>query len=136
MGRKLKVLIVEDEALTAMSMRFELERTGHEVCAAVATGERAEAAFDATPPDLVLMDINLAGEIDGIETAARLRKRSAVPLIFISGYDDSRMVERAQAFAPLRYFTKPVSLEALVRAIDELLAPPPDPARADEITPT
>jgi CheY-like chemotaxis protein len=127
MERRPKVLIVEDEAITALSIRFELERTGHEVCAFVSTGEEAAEAFDRAAPDLVLMDIGLGGPMDGIAAASRIRERSDVPLIFISGYDDEPMRARANAFLPLEFFTKPLDFELLVETIDramEVRTPP------------
>jgi two-component system, response regulator PdtaR len=118
MERRTRVLLAEDEAITALSIRAELERTGHEVCAYISAGEDVADAFDRSAPDIVLMDIGLAGSMDGIEAAARIRERSDVPLIFMTGYGDGPMRERARALLPREYLIKPIRMGELIRTID------------------
>ena len=92
---------------------MELERSGHEVCGVVATGEDAVRNAVHNRPDLVLMDINLSGEMDGIEAARRMTMLQNVCLIFMTGYADRDLMNRALALRPLAYVTKPVSMQDL-----------------------
>lgn len=101
------VLLVEDEVILALALKLELRREGLSVSDHVTTGEEAIEAARTNPPDLVLMDIRLAGDMDGIEAAARIRQASPVPICFMSGYDDHETRTRAQSIGPLGYLVKP-----------------------------
>ncbi|MFN2350529.1 MAG: response regulator [Kiritimatiellia bacterium] len=113
-----KILIAEDEGIIGLSLRMELESSGHEVCGVVATGEDAVACAFRSRPDLVLMDINLSGEMDGIEAAQKIRTLRKVRLIFMTGYVDRDLMDRALSLKPLAYVTKPVSIYDLQLIID------------------
>lgn len=101
------VFIVEDEALIAMELRDRLTRLGYEVRGVAAHGERAVEEIPTAAPDLVLMDINLAGQLDGIETARRVRERTDVPVVFLTAFSDPELVRRASALGPHGYLLKP-----------------------------
>jgi CheY-like chemotaxis protein len=103
-----RVMIVEDEAITAMATGAMLKRLGHEVLASVSSGEAALEAVRLGFPDLVLMDIRLDGELDGIETARLMRQKADVPVIFVSAYVDAQTRRRAAETAPLAFVAKPL----------------------------
>ena len=118
MSVKIKILEVEDEAITAMYMKKKLTRIGYEVTSTVATGEKAILSAKQNPPDVVLMDIRLAGEMDGIDAAFIINTMYNIPIAFITGYDDQIIRERAEIIKPLGFFTKPVDINELKSLID------------------
>ena len=121
-----RVMIVEDEAITAMATGAMLKRLGHEVLAAVGTGQEAINAFRRQRPDLVLMDIRLDGDLDGIETAKLLRRDSDVPVVFVSAFVDSGTRDRAAEAHPFDFLPKPLDEYDLQALLDRLL---PEAAR-------
>jgi DNA-binding LytR/AlgR family response regulator len=115
---RIKVLIVEDNVIVAESIAAILEKHGLEVADKCRSGEEALSAFGKRKPDLVLMDIELEGDLDGIAVAAEIMKRSPVPVIYLSDYTDSRTVNRAKKTFPANYLSKPFNEADLIRAID------------------
>lgn len=112
------VLLVEDEAIIAMVLRRKLQGAGYRVIGTVATGEEAVALALRDHPDVILMDNYLAGPIDGIEAALRIRAQSDVPIIFMTGYlQDDAFRERVRPVRPVACLDKPVDLEELLRAV-------------------
>ncbi len=111
-------MLVEDEAVTALAMNLALESMGFTTAEPVATGHKALERLAIDRPDVVLMDINLTGEMDGIDTACHIRRRSSVPIIFISGYCSGEVLARARALHPAAIFVKPVRPEDLRGAIE------------------
>lgn len=116
---KTKILLVEDEAITALAMTGALKSMGYEPCKPVATGEKALQSLASENPDVVLMDINLSGNMDGIETASRMMDIGHQAIIFITGYSCGQVYERAKALKPIAIFTKPVNPLDLKTAIDD-----------------
>ncbi|MES9997383.1 response regulator [Desulfovibrio aminophilus] len=114
-----RILLVEDERIIALEMKVFLQRLGYQVAASLATGEQALADAPAIRPDLVLMDIMLAGDLDGIETARRLRAVCPVPVVYCTAYTDPETMRRAQDTGPAGILTKPVNLDDLRRTIDQ-----------------
>jgi PAS domain S-box-containing protein len=114
-------MIVEDERLIARCIKNSLERLGYTVPAVAATGEEALARFGEVSPDLVLMDIVLKGGMDGIETARRLRARSQVPVVYLTGHHDLGLVERAKETEPLGFLLKPYEEPELHAAVETAL---------------
>ncbi|MEO8050690.1 MAG: sigma 54-interacting transcriptional regulator [Acidobacteriota bacterium] len=102
-----KILIVEDERITAEDLAEVLRDLGYEVSAVVSSGEEAIREADANPPDLVLMDIRIKGDMDGAETACILRERFDVPVIYLTAHADRDTLERAKQSRPLGYIVKP-----------------------------
>ena len=102
-----RILIVEDEQITAEDLRDILTDLGYTVVDVVATGPDAIARAEATRPDLALMDIRIKGNIDGTETARVLRERFNIPVIYLTAHADSETVRRAKVAEPLGYITKP-----------------------------
>lgn len=116
--RKTRVLLVEDEAITALAMNMALENMGYATCESVATGRKALERLPLDKPDVILMDINLTGDMDGIETAQKIRSLVPTPIIFISGYSSNELMARAKAIDPVAIFVKPVRPQELQAAID------------------
>lgn len=112
------ILVVEDEGIIAEDIRITLERIGHHVVALCATGEEAVAQVDQRPPDLVLMDIHLAGDMDGIEAARTIQSRHDLPIIYLTAYADSDTLSRAKATGPFAYLVKPFDETSLKPAIE------------------
>jgi len=117
--KKPRILIVEDEFLPAIHLRTVLEREGHEILGPVSTGRDAEALARSGNPDIILMDIRLAGDEDGIAAARRIAEFSAAALIFMSGYQENIFRERAMELKPLAFLVKPVLLKDLKAIIDK-----------------
>ncbi|MHC1791294.1 response regulator [Solidesulfovibrio sp.] len=116
-----RVMIVEDEAITAMATGAMLKRLGHVVLAAVGTGQDALVAFRLQRPDLVLMDIRLDGDLDGIETAKLLRRDSDVPVVFVSAFVDESTRTRAAEAGPFDFMPKPLDEYDLKNLLSRLL---------------
>ncbi|TGN03364.1 response regulator [Leptospira dzoumogneensis] len=114
----LNVLIVEDEVLTAMVIRRELRKIGCNVVELATSGEDAVRIAKEDRPDLILMDITLAGEMDGITAASEIKEYLDVPIVFVTGYQDKATRERASLTKPLGYFVKPLQIDQLKNLID------------------
>ena len=102
-----RILVVEDEVLVARDIQARLTRMGYEVVGTAARGEDAVNLALETVPDLVLMDINLRGEMDGIEAAVQINEESSIPIIFCTAYSNDEVLERAKITSPFGYVLKP-----------------------------
>lgn len=103
-----RILIVEDEVLFAEDLQQQVTDLGHQVVATVIAGEEVLQACAETGPDLVLMDIRLHGAMDGITAAEQLRAHFDLPVIYVTGYADDAVLERARKTEPLGYLVKPL----------------------------
>jgi two-component system, response regulator PdtaR len=102
------IMVVEDEGLIALHLTEMLEKSGYRITGTCASGERALKAIEQFPcPDLILMDIGLAGAIDGIETARRIKQRFSVPIIFVTAYTSDTTLELMQEISPEGVIFKP-----------------------------
>lgn len=93
---KVKILVVEDSKITASVIQKSLERIGYTASALVTSGEEAIKKAEEDKPDLVLMNIKMSGEMDGIEAARRIRSRFNIPVIYLTSYSDEKTLERAK----------------------------------------
>ncbi len=118
MTRPIRILLVEDEIFIAMCLEMELKQVNYEVCKRVSTGEEAVSIALQESPDIILMDIRLAGKIDGIEAAKQIRMNSEIPIIFMTGYLDKTVEERAKMLNPIGFFVKPVQIREIISLID------------------
>ena len=98
-----RIMVVEDEQITAADIEDMLTSLGYAVTAAVGSGEEALRQAAEDPPDLVLMDIRLKGKCDGIETALQLRQRFDIPVIYLTAHADQETLNRAKLAEPLGY---------------------------------
>jgi PAS domain S-box-containing protein len=103
-----KILIVEDEAIIAMELESQLQSLGYEVTSIVDTGEKAIQKAEEDKPDLILMDIRIKGEMDGIDTAEVIRNRFRIPVVFSTAYLDEERIDRAKITMPFGYVLKPI----------------------------
>jgi DNA-binding response OmpR family regulator len=120
MRERVKVLIAEDEYLVALDIRNELMRIGYDVCIPVATGDNVIAAAIKEKPDVILMDINLASDIDGIAAARAIRENYDPCIIFMTGLDEGGIKNIVGAMDKSRYIIKPVSIheiEDMIRSV-------------------
>lgn len=116
-----RVMVVEDETIIGMDIRHRLDRLGYDVAALVCSGEDAIAKAKETTPDLVLMDITLSGEIDGIEAARQIRSSLDIPVIYLTAHSDNNTLGRARVTEPHGYLLKPFKERDLHVAIDMAL---------------
>ena len=110
---KLKVLVVEDEGIVAEDIRTKLEGQGYTVAAVAVSGEEALRAAEEIRPDVVLMDIQMPGKMDGIDAAERIRDCCGVPVIYLTAYADDETVRRAKVTEPYGYILKPFQTREL-----------------------
>ncbi|HYL38714.1 MAG TPA: sigma 54-interacting transcriptional regulator [Bryobacteraceae bacterium] len=113
-----RILIVEDERITAEDLRDILTDLGYTVTASVSSGAEAIARAEETAPDLALMDIRIKGDMDGTEAARALRERFNIPVIYLTAHADSSTVSRAKSAEPLGYITKPFQEAELHASIE------------------
>jgi len=100
------ILVVEDERITAEDIKAGLKFAGYKVPVICSTGEDAVRQTARLEPDLILMDIKLKGEMDGIEAAAEIRKVQDIPVIYLTAYSDEKTVERAKLTEPSGFLVK------------------------------
>lgn len=118
-----RVLIVEDERIVALDISDRLQRAGYEVMPAVSSGEAAiNSCLAEKPPHLLLMDIRLDGELDGIDTASKLREIGHFPVVFLTAYSDEQSIVRAKAVEPYGYILKPVQDQDLLITVEMALS--------------
>lgn len=113
-----RILIVEDDADAARLLESLLRAAGHQLIGSAGNGREAIQLAQSTRPDLVIMDIVLPGNLDGIETAAILAERQDIPVLYLTAYSDEELYARARATSPLAYLSKPYNARELQRAID------------------
>jgi DNA-binding LytR/AlgR family response regulator len=118
MQQALKILIVEDEMLIAANIAMQLEVIGYEVIGIIPRGEEAIKVAQYDKPDLVLMDINLKGEMDGIETAIKMQLDEPIPIIYLTANSDEAHFTRAKATNPYAFISKPFKKLDLQHAIE------------------
>jgi len=116
-----RILVVEDEGIIAQDIKNCLEGLGYIVPEVVFTGREAIQRAAELRPDLVLMDIVLKGDIDGIETAAEIRKKYNIPIVYLTAYEDDRTLKRAKLTEPLGYILKPFEERYLRSSIEMAL---------------
>jgi FOG: CheY-like receiver len=115
---KIKILIVEDESILALGLKKKLENLGYSVTDIAASGNETLNKVNANKPDLILMDIVIKGDIDGIETAAELNKTESIPVIYLTAYADDEILKRAATTEPYGYILKPYKEKELKANIE------------------
>jgi len=115
------VLIVEDEEIVAQDLANTLARLGYTVIGSTAKGEEALVLVREQHPDVVLMDIRLAGAMDGVETAERLRRENDAAVIYLTAHSDRTTLDRAKRTEPFGYILKPFEKRQLETHIEMAL---------------
>jgi hypothetical protein len=116
-----KVLVVEDESIVAKDIEVTLTNLGYAVTGVAGSGEEALGKIAEQSPDLVLMDIVLKGEMDGIATANEIRRRHHVPVVYLTAYADDETLRRAKVTEPFGYVLKPYEERELLTTIEVAL---------------
>ncbi len=119
--KKIKVLVVEDENIIAKDIELTLKRIGHVSAGIVSKGEDAITLSEQVKPDLILMDITLKGELDGIEAAKIINDRFGIPVVYITAHQDEDTIEKTKGTNPYGYITKPLDDRDLSTAINSVM---------------
>ncbi|MEG4148526.1 ATP-binding protein [Microcoleus sp. Pol12B5] len=114
----IQILVVEDEVIVAQDIAGRLKKLGYAVTATVSSGEEAIQKAIENPPDLVLMDIVLKGDMDGVTAAEKIRTNRNVPTVFLTAYADDKTLQRAKLTDPFGYIIKPFQQNDLRVAIE------------------
>lgn len=112
------ILIVEDERIIAHDLKKDLENFGYSVCGIASSGRDAITLAEEAHPDLVLMDINIKGNVDGVQVAKVMKTRFNLPVIFLTGYADEATLERVKEVGPSGYLVKPFKQREIRAAIE------------------
>jgi CheY-like chemotaxis protein len=116
-----RVLVVEDDALIALSLSDMLEQMGLLVCATADTAQRAVELVEQHRPDLVMMDIRLRGKEDGIDAVLDIQRRHPTPIIYVTGSCEQQVLDRIASTNPAGVLIKPILPEQLKAAVDQAL---------------
>ncbi len=116
-----RVMIVEDEIIVAKSYKYVLEILGYSICCIAFSGEEAIESAETEKPDVILMDIAVKGKMDGIEAGNQIKALYGIPVIYLTGYDDAELRERAGVTHRLEYLVKPVEPPTIGKAIEWIL---------------
>ncbi len=116
---KKRIMIVEDEGITAMRIKSSLEQMGYDVTSTAYSGEEAVIKAAEDRPDLVMMDIVLAGKMDGIEAAAQIRSLLNIPIVYLTAHSNEKMLKRIKDTEPFGYINKPFD-ERELRVVVEI----------------
>ncbi|MEZ0576089.1 response regulator [Halodesulfovibrio aestuarii] len=128
----ISILVVDDERIVALDIKGTLETLGYNVCAVANTAESALKATEKNSPDLVLMDINLKGEMDGIAIAHVINAKHSIPVVFLTAYSDRDTFDRAKSSNPYGFILKPFDARKLHSAIEIALIKHSEEARLTE----
>lgn len=115
---KIKILIVEDEMIIGAKISMQLSTLGYEVTGILSRGEEVAAHVVESKPEIILMDINLKGSMDGIEVATQLQKTVDTPIIYLTANSDEATFNRAKSTKPYAFISKPFNQLDLQRAIE------------------
>lgn len=115
---KPKILILEDETITSYHLRRVLDRLGYDVVGAAADAATALEQLELTCPDLLLADIGLQGDADGVEVASRAREQYGIPTVFLTAYSDPETIRRAKMSEPYGFLVKPFAEQELQATIE------------------
>ncbi|MGA1867350.1 MAG: response regulator [bacterium] len=118
---KSKIMIVEDEAIIREDLRISLEGMGYAIIASVATGEAAIEKAGKDRPDIILMDVQLHGPMDGIEAAEIIKSGFGIPVVFLTAHADEERLQRAKLILPFGYMLKPFQNQQVKAAIEMAL---------------
>jgi len=113
-----RVIIVEDEPLVAVDLRNQLQKAGLEVMAIFESGEEIIAHLKIEEPDIILMDVRLFGDLDGVDTAHEINKRHDIPILFLTANTDHTTFNRAKLTFPHGFLSKPFRIRDVLHSIE------------------
>lgn len=119
----MKILIVEDDRIIAYSLKLMITQFGYGVLDILDRGESVMGCVEKSMPDLIVMDIKLAGTMDGIEAAQAVHSRYPIPIIYLTGNSDSATIRRSECTKSAAYLMKPITKSMLRTAIEDVLGP-------------
>lgn len=122
MDRLIRILIVEDDMIIAANLSLQLTKLGYEVIGIVSRGEDAISSANQNKPDIILMDVNLKGEIDGIDAAIAIHLQNEIPIIYLTANNDDGTFLRAKETQPYAFISKPFNKLNLQRTIALVVA--------------
>jgi DNA-binding LytR/AlgR family response regulator len=117
-AEKINILIVEDESIVALDLANGLEQDGYQIAGIADSAEEARQLFNDHEIDIVLMDVNIIGSKDGIDTAVELLKQKPVPIIYLTAFTDAGTIDRIKQTHPAAFLSKPYSLTNVRIAIE------------------
>ena len=121
-NEKITILVVEDEVLIGLMLVKKLRSLGYRVAEVVTSGEEAVEVAGKTVPTVILMDVTLAGTMDGIEAATIIKKRFGIPIIIFTGYNDAHLYHQARQADPVAILAKMAPLSDIVSAIEKAVS--------------
>ena len=125
-----RILVVEDELIVAEDLRRRLSAMGYQVTGVVTSGEDALLRVEEVHPDLVVMDISLRGEMDGVTAAHRIREEFGIPVVYITGHGDPDTLQRAKTTPGFAFVMKPVDDREMEYILEMVLKREQDTRRA------
>ena len=120
-ARSARIMVVEDEVLIGLMLVRKLRAHGYEVGDVITTGEEAVERTGRERPDVVLMDVTLAGRLNGIEASSIIKQKYGTPIIIFSGYDDATFQHQTRAIEPVAVLKKLDPVTSLIYAIEQAL---------------
>lgn len=117
-AEKVNILIVEDESIVALDLASGLEKDGYCIAGIADNADEAQQLFSEHEVDIILMDVNIIGDKDGIDTATEILKQKAVPIIYLTAFTDAATIERIKHTHPAAFLSKPYTLTNVRIAID------------------
>ena len=120
-GRKSKILIVEDEILVGIMLSRKLQSHGYEVGDVIINGEEAVKIVCTEQPDVVLMDIALSGNVNGLEAAREIRQKFDIPIIIFTGYDTEKLSQQTKDIDPVAIVSKLDDFEDILKAVEKAI---------------
>jgi len=117
-AEKVNILIVEDESIVALDLASGLERDGYHITGIADNANEAQQLFSENEVDIILMDVNIIGDKDGIDAATEILKQKPVPIIYLTAFTDAATIERIKQTHPAAFLSKPYSLTNVRIAID------------------
>ncbi len=115
------ILIVEDEAIVALELKYRLTKLGYNVCGTASTGVRAVEIAEQKKPDLALMDVKLKGTMNGIEVASILKEKMGISSIFLSAFTDDLTRKQMSSIHDFEHIQKPFEASELQNVIERML---------------
>ncbi|RKX81204.1 MAG: hypothetical protein DRP58_12150 [Spirochaetes bacterium] len=120
MDKSAKILLIEDEVITAMSLIMDLKKHGFRNSKYVSTGSKAIASTKELMPDLIIADVSLSGGASGIDVAAEISGSTGIPIIITSGYEVEDLALRMDVLNNSHFLRKPINVSSLIKLIESL----------------